>query len=182
MNKLKIKIGLHEFEGEGSEDYLSKKFAEFKELVEKTTVSTPAKADPRSHVLPALGKSSEASPMGGELKDLFAIDMENQRLTLRVHVDDSDGKVQQVGDVMLMLLYGYKMTFQIEEVGAVATGKAIKNACGQNARVDHGTLPLVANGFITRHGSGRSTTYGLTPKGVMRAEALIRDAIAKIHG
>ncbi|MDE2105887.1 MAG: hypothetical protein KGL39_52180 [Patescibacteria group bacterium] len=186
MTKIKMKVGIHEFEAEGSEEYLANKFEAFKELVEKLEAAPQKRqAAPGSAAAPAApapgGSEAEVLPIPDDLGSLFAVDVDKKRLSIRVHIDDSHGKNQQVGDALLMLLYAHKKIFQLEEVGAVPMGKAIKSAVGQNSRIDHAVAPLISGGFITRHGNGRATTYGLTPKGSIRAEAAIRDTLAKIQ-
>jgi hypothetical protein len=190
-HKLKMKIGIHEFDAEGPETYVNAKFEEFKSLVEKFSVPAPLSAPATGFGgFPSAGGAHAAAapaPAGGdaqispEMKEIFSIDLEGRKLALHVHIDDSNGKNQQVGDALLITLYGYRKIFNMEDVGSMTAAGVLKNALGQTIRIDNATVPLISSGFLTKNGVGRGMNYRLTFKGMAKADAVIKELLAKMR-
>jgi|SRR5579883_132703 len=187
-HRLKMKIGVHEFDAEGPQEYVDAKFEQFQALIEKfsapqAAATTPVIPQTQEGIPPAIPAVVPPPPLatgGVDLSQIFTIDADNKRLNLHVHIDDADGKNQQAGDAMLIVLYGYRKQFQVDELGAVQMSAVVKNAIGQTARPDLAAPTLVTGGYMTRNGTGRSTTYRITPKGMARAEAAIKATLAKM--
>lgn len=190
-HKLKMKIGIHEFDAEGPEAYVNAKFEEFKTLVEKFVVIPLPAAPAAGFVIPPSGGGVHAAvppaPAGGgaqispDMKEIFSIDLEGRKLALHVHIDDSNGKNQQVGDALLITLYGYRKIFNMEDVGSMTAAGVLKNALGQTIRIDNATVQLISSGYLTKNGVGRGMNYRLTFKGMAKAETVIKELVANMR-
>lgn len=184
--KLKIKIGLHEFEAEGPETYVNAKFDEFKALC--ASAPAPAQSPAQFALGAAQGKGASDStpkppPPPDALREIFSVNETKRTVSLRVLPElTANGKSAQVGEAMLLILYGYRKFFQVDEVGAMDMASAIRDSgLGQGARVDLANRSLTSDGLATKNGAGRGLNYRITNKGTIKAEALLNELFSKIQ-
>lgn len=124
---------------------------------------------------------AKTPPPPDSLKELFSVNDAKKTVSLRVIPDATNGKSYQVGDAMLLILYGYRKFFQVDEIAAMDMSAAIRDSgLGQGARVDLANRALTADGLATKNGAGRGLNYRITNKGTIRAESILSDLWAKV--
>ena len=160
--RLRVKLGLHEFEAEGPQDVVAAHFKTWQQLM----------APP-----PAAAPSAAPAPAPVAL-DIFAVDAPRKLLTLRVY---PTGKNQHA-DAAFLILYGYHECFprdgQAVDVARLKTALAASGY--RNARVDRTLAPHVSAGSVVKVGQRRGSTYQLTTAGYQRAAAMARTLQATI--
>ena len=173
-NRLKIKIGEHEFEAEGPVEIVQAQLAAFSELVSKIPASPPPK--PAEAAQPNAGEQQQQNGRngGGDQLNLDKIMRADGRLvSLTVSTED-------VADSALLLLYGQRHYRNNDSVtgGEVLDGL---RETGQNvSRIDYTLHRLAADGFVITTGSGRGRRYRLNNRGVQRAQELARELISNV--
>lgn len=163
--KLRVKIGPHEFEAEGPHHVVATHFETWKQLIAARPLSEGATAPPRA---------AAGTPAAGDLagRDIFAADSARQLITLQV----SPGGKTPYADAALLILYGYRQSFDQDGRGMLATRlKAAMAASGHGrARVDRTLARHLAARLVRRTGRRKGSTYELTPTGYQRAEGMAR--------
>lgn len=172
-NRLKIKIGEHEFEAEGPTEIVQAQLAAFAELVSKIPASPPPKpAEPTRETVeqPQNGGSNS----GTQQLNLDKIMRADGRLvSLTVSTED-------VADSALLLLYGQRHYRNNDSVtgGEVLDGL---RETGQNVtRIDYTLHRLAADGYVITTGSGRGRRYRLNNRGVQKAQELASELISNV--
>jgi hypothetical protein len=157
--KLKVKIGEHEFEAEGPVDVVKAQFETFKQLINPSTtpVTDALVAEP-----PFTLKNSDS---------LFS--MKDHRI-VTFNDPTKSGK-----DAILYILYGRKM-FQINDP---ATGGEIKRglvASGYSgAEISRRLRELCVEKLTVPSGSHRAKRYQLTPEGLSKIQAELRETVIR---
>ncbi len=169
LNKLRIKIGDHEFEAEGPPEVVQAQLAAFKELVAST---------------PALRKQNES--VTDEVQDTQAQRQPNAPLTLD-KIIKIDGRVasltaqpNSLEDALLLLLLGQK-TFRNNDG---VTGGEIVNGLKVSGQSNDGTprilKKLASEGSVIITGAHRGKRYRLTNQGVSKAQEVAKGVIALV--
>lgn len=164
--KLKIKIGVHEFEAEGPQEAVERQFEAFKELVASQPSPPPPKeTPPKPQVTPSPPNGGPEGPRGGLRLDAI--------MRVEGRVVSLTATPQEVGEAALLILLGQK----IQRTNDTPTGAEIADGLRQSGytirdRVRTILDGFVAEGLVMRIGSGRSTRYRLTNIGIPRAEAI----------
>jgi hypothetical protein len=157
--RLRVKIGSHEFEAEGSHQVVATHFEAWKQLLAQhapagSPVAVPAYA---AGALPA-----------GDIRDLFNTDVRRNMVTLRVPVS------AQVPDaeVALLIIYGYGQCFGGDgrEVPVTRLKEALAASGHRCDRIDRTLAGYVAAALLKKKGQRKGTAYALTPAGYQRAE------------
>ena len=161
LAKLRVKIGLHEFEAEGPHGVVAAHFKTWQQLI-----APPPAAPP-----PATAPSASPAPMPAAL-DIFAADPARRLVTLRVY---PTGKNQHA-DAAFLILYGYHECLPTDGQAVDVTRlKAALAASGyRNARIDRTLASHVSAGSVAKVGHRRGSTYQLTTAGYQRAAAMAR--------
>lgn len=179
-SKLHVRLGAAEFEAEGSEFQVREQFAMFVTLVQSGVI--PVAGIPASNSEPIDGvEESEPEAPGSENKRQ---ETNAEALARRVFTE-KDGVVSllalpngesEQADTILLCLYGFQKILAHDTVTTVALAKAVKQSGIALDRLDRVIAPFIGK-FITRSGSRRGTRYGLTNRGVARAEEVMQATV-----
>jgi hypothetical protein len=171
-NRLKIKIGPHEFEAEGSPELVQEQFKIFKEMVEKAALAPaphpqiPTSMAPKPSTIPA----HESETAENSLHKIMQFDDSERIVSLTVRPNSAE-------DAVLLILLGQKWMLSHETVTGGAIMEGIVATGGlQVARVDRLLEKLGRDGYVIVLGERRSKTYRLTNSGVNKAKE-IADAL-----
>ena len=165
--KLHIKIGAHEFNGEGSEDSIRKDFAEFKSIIE----SLGAQPTQRQFQLPPLnGAEPGDNPDPESLDRIYLVDPKQKLVSLKVHPQTSD----KARDAMLLVVHGYSTKLGLEDVPVGHIKQGMKQTGIKVDRVDKLALKYINAGYLNKGGSGKGSRYRITNSGVVKATELAK--------
>ncbi|MGD0945972.1 MAG: hypothetical protein ABSA52_00960 [Candidatus Binatia bacterium] len=148
--KLRMKIGVHEFEAEGPRDLVTAQLETWKHLA--GLYAAAATAD---------GRTAAGDPA---LRPPFAADAERKLIRLRV----SPSGQRRNADAALLILYGYHTWFAAtdeEEVPATRLKAALAASGHRPKRLDRVLAPHLAAGLVSKSGRHRHETYALTISG-----------------
>lgn len=171
--KLHIKVGEHEFNGEGPEESIKRDFELWKELI-----SIPVKAAPDQPNTSVAFGGAAASISTSQLTDadidqlsrIFLSDDKRNLVTLRAlpRTDNRDS------DSMLLILYGYLNMRQQHEVTVTQLKSALRQSGCMVDRVDRVASKARSSGWINKGGLGKGGRYSLTNAGIDAAKAKVQ--------
>lgn len=173
-HRLKMKIGPHEFEAEGTDKFVQKQFEAFKELVSGFPPTAPAQqiqsAPARGETVP---QASNATSNGKRLSKIMRV--EDRVVSLTVHPGN-------IYEAIMLLLYGQKELRQNESVtGAeVMEGLASTGGFSSVTRVDRYLESLAGGGDVIVIGEHRAKRYRLTNAGYTHAATLADNLAASV--
>ena len=157
--KLRMKVGVHEFEAEGPRDVVIAQLETWRQLAGLGTAS---------------GASDGRTAAAGDpaLQHVFTVDATQKLLTLRA----SPNGRRRNGDAALLILYGYRAYFAAdgEAVPATRLKAAFAASRYRMQRVDRALAPHMASDWVRRSGRHTHQTYFLTTTGCQHAAALAR--------
>ncbi len=171
--KLQIKIGAHEFNGEGPEESVRRDFAEFKSLIELVAAAQPA---PKQSNKPKGEDSGNGNGGNGvdevdteQLDRLFLVDPKQKLVSLKIHPHTSD----RDRDAMLLIVFGYlkKLALQDAPVGNIKQG--LRQTGIRVDRIDKLALKYVNAGYLSKGGTGKGSRYRITNSGMTKANELM---------
>ena len=168
QNKLRIKIGDHEFEAEGPSEIVQAQLAAFKELLANPQAHTKQAETPESQTQnsPASVKSA---PNGPPALDKI-IKVEGRVVSLTAHTNSLE-------DALMLLLLGQK-TFRSND--GVTGSELVDGLKRSGQSTDHmgRTLEKIASeGSIIITGAHRGKKYRMTNQGVTKAQQIARGVI-----
>jgi hypothetical protein len=171
-NKLKIKIGDHEFEAEGPPDVVQAQFAAFKELVTSAVATaTPRNTQNTSPPGTKQDQDKTGSSDGLLLDKIMKVDGRVVSLTARA---------PSLSDAILLVIFGQKHFRSNDGI----TGGEIIDGLRQSGqavdRIDRTLEKLAAEGLIIKLGTGRASRYRMTNLGVSKAQEVARDVIGLV--
>lgn len=163
--KLHIKVGTHEFQGEGPEEAVKKNFDDWKSMIASMGQSTSTST---SVAKPTDGTLSQIALEGGQLTRLFLLDEKKGLATLRLlpRGDDRDA------DAVLLILHGFQRLRDQVEVPVTQLKPALKQSGCNIDRVDAVVAKYLRDGFLNKGGSGKGGRYSLTNSGTQKAVSL----------
>lgn len=165
--KLKVKIGEHEFEGEGREASVRRDYADFLRRLPK---DEPEKTPLPSHTPPKLEQNSNIQK--GQFDRISKMDNEVISLTALPQTGES-----AKADAALLLLLAYKNN-AVNVVGTTALVKGINQSGHQVDRLDRILEPYRRDGLVIRAGKKKGTTYQLTNKGEIKAKEIMDNLLS----
>lgn len=176
--KLKVKIGQHEFEAEGSQEAVERQFQTFSELV-KLPVPVPSQDTPKT-LISKVGENSAQSNSTMTFSDaldammvkkIFHLDGDIVSLTVLPRTEDRDA------DAALVILFGYQFCASNPTVSGDQIYTSLKQSGITVDRVDRLIKPFVesATPLVLKRGIRRGVKYRLTNQGVARAKALAEE-------
>ncbi len=170
-NRLKIKIGEHEFEAEGPVDIVQAQLAAFTELVSKLP-ATPQKPTQRT---PA--SSEDKSKGGGNGDDQLSLEKimraDGRLISLTV-------RAETVADAALLLLFGQRHFRANDSVTGGEILDGLRESGQPVPRIDGTLLRLSDDGLVITIGERRARRYRLTNTGIARAQEVARALISLV--
>jgi hypothetical protein len=165
--KLKMKIGQHEFDAEGPIDIVQSQFAAFKELISGLPL-TPAPQIPEAATKEKLVPISSA-PLSIE-----------RILKTEGRVVSLTARCESIDEAVLLILFGQKELRLNQE----ATGSEIMDGLTRSGyrigRVDNLMNKLTKEGSVITIGIHRGRRYRLTNLGVTKASEVAKEVIATV--
>lgn len=170
QSKVKLKVGVHEFEAAGPPEEVRAQLALWKEMVQAGTVAAPE--PPKSPV--ALGTDlvrERGEPLTeAQLMRIFSIDASRQIVRLQIPVDGE----RRHRDSILLIVYGFLKGLSNEWTKVTALRYSLEDSGLPPPRISDVTAPLVAEGLMKKMGTAKGGKYSLTARGVREAETLIK--------
>ncbi|MBI4480091.1 MAG: hypothetical protein HY651_08725 [Acidobacteria bacterium] len=174
--RLKVKIGVHEFDAEGPPDQVAAQFQVWKELIS----ANPVQPDTQQKRI-APGIPSELITEGRTREgfavpwDIFSIDSDKDLMTLRVHPPAGDTRD---ADAILLVMYGYRRAGNegqgIAEVPVTKLKESLDVSGIRIARIDRAAAPHLKAGYLLKAGRGKGGIYRLTNTGHAKADEMAR--------
>jgi hypothetical protein len=172
--RLKIKVGLHEFEAEGDRDTVQEQFKLWKELISITPTPPPPQPqiEPRPYELQPLPPPPKLDLAFTDtaLDKIMKVDNRIVSMTIRP---------KTIEDAILLLLYGQKILRANDSV----TGSEILDGLTATGGLSFGRIDRLLEkagetGDAIVTGERRSKRYRLTNAGMSKARQLASDLIA----
>lgn len=172
--RLKVKVGVHEFEAEGPSDQVSAQFQAWKELIAATTATAP-QGGRRMITLPADSVEEVKTPDGRAATwDIFGVEDEDL-MTLKVHPPDGDTRDS---DAILLVMYGFRKAGNegagMPEVPVTKLKESLDRSGIRIARIDRAAAPYLKAGYLLKAGRGKGGIYRLTNTGYAKSEDMAR--------
>jgi hypothetical protein len=164
-NRLKIKIGDHEFEAEGSPEAVQSQFDAFKELIAKV----PA-------VAPKVVTQPPATPPVSQTETLIF----DKIMRIDGRIVSLTARPNALEDSLLLLLLGQRQYRSNDSVTGSEVIDGLEHSGIRVARVDRNLEKLATQGDVIKIGIGRASRYRLTNPGMAKAQAVARDLIAQL--
>lgn len=160
--KLHIKVGPHEFQGEGTEESVKSAFEDWKALI-----ASHAKPDAAPSTQNSAGSVRDQRSLdNGQQEKLFLHDGKKRITTLRV-LPRGENR-----DALLLVLLGFKQVQGQDEVPVTQLKPALKQSGCNVDRVDAVAAKHLRDGLINKGGMGKGGRYSLTNSGVERATSI----------
>lgn len=175
--RLKIKLGMHEFEAEGPVQVVQAQFAAFKELVAvlPTMPPPPMTSAPTATERPQMESAdTDRAPAKPDVDAKLdkIMKLENRTVSLTARPDSPENAV-------LLMLYGQKILRANDAVTGAEVMQGIANTGGlQIPRADRMLDKLSGNGDVIVIGERRSRRYRLTNAGLAKARQAANDLLA----
>jgi hypothetical protein len=168
--KLHIKVGPHEFHGDGPEEAVKKSFEDWKSLI----ASTPAVEISKDVLNQSLrGNGSITRRDGDLLAKLFLLDEKRGIVTLRI-LPRGD---EREADAALLVLFGFREMKEQDEVLVTQLKPALKQSGCNVDRVDAVVAKYQREGLINKGGSGKGGKYSLTNSGIEKASSIAQSLL-----
>jgi hypothetical protein len=171
--RLRMKIGVHEFEAEGDQESVERQFALWREMVTATPSQLPS-PPPRDPPPPGNGGLGPVLPvpLGGVdpsgFEKIIRRDGKSLSLSVLPHGDN------RVADAALVLMIAHKAYNQLDQVGGGALLEGLQQSGYDLDRVDRAIERYIPE-FILRSGVRRAVKYRLSNPGLNRAINLARE-------
>jgi hypothetical protein len=177
-SRVKMRIGTHEFEAEGSPEIVQQQLEAFKSLL----LAQPAPASAEQQTGPQTSSTEEteaAAPSAAALSQSVHVRLEN--------ILHADGRVVSltalpgtVEEAALLIMLGQKDLRN----NVSATGQEIGDGLAQSGkptqRVDRIMEKHIREALVLRTGLGRGTRYRLTNQGASKALSIARELIGTL--
>jgi hypothetical protein len=165
--KLKIKIGEHEFEAEGPTEVVQAQFAIFKELI--ASAPAPKKEEATETVQHQSAATNNSGTLA--LEKIVRVDGRVISLTARTN---------SVADAAMVLLLAQRVLRNNETVTSSEVVDGLRTSGHVVSRVDSVMDKLASDGHVIKIGARRATRYRLTNQGVTRGQEIARGVIALV--
>jgi len=166
--RLKIKVGEHEFEAEGSEEAVQRQFEVWKDLI----ADAPRQKGTNPASDPPQPKASEGAP--------------DVQLSLD-KIMRAEGRIisltappELAPEAALLILLGQKQLRSNEAVTGAEMMDGLHQSGFRMARADRLLDNLASGGLVIRSGAHRGTRYRLSNTGLTRAQGIARDVLGRI--
>jgi len=178
IQKLRVKIGPHEFEAEGPSEVVQAQFEAWRELIVASTSAQGASSDLGSGGTDPDPEPDEEQPEenGGEraldplVLQAFERDRQGRMVTLR-YLPQSQ---RRDADAAVALLYGFQLLLNNDRVLVGTLKDALQRSGIQPGRIDKTLDVYVRRGLVLKGGRGPGGRYSLSNQGRNKAEEVIR--------
>jgi hypothetical protein len=166
--RLKVRLGSHEFEAEGTEEVVKDQFALFLTAAQSATVNVPE--TPSAHS----SKSEGASTLGeaDDIERLWNRAFKRKEDQLSLH--GLPETKSQNADSLVLLIYGYHELLKQDSVQSTTLMDAAKQSGLRIDRIDR-NIPTAYNQYVIRGGNGKGSRYSLNNRGLAYAQSLLED-------
>jgi hypothetical protein len=163
-HRVKVRLGIHEFEAEGTEESVNKQY----EMFLQTAQLVPAAPIKGTNGRAASDPADPADPE--ELDALWnrAYRYENDIVSLHVLPQTDAANA----DAIVVILYGFRVLQKLDTVSSTTLMEAAKQSGLRIDRIDR-ALPAAYNAFVIKGGNGRGSRYSLNNRGLARAQELL---------
>ena len=173
--KVRLKVGVHEFEGEGERQDIDALFSQWRELIDKVGNSAvEAKGGSAGTEMRRETGAEEVSSL--QLEQIFLADEKRDLVMLR---SLPTGEARYA-DAVLLVLYGFRRFREQDEVLVTVLKSSLEASGSSPARIDRITEPLIREGLLLKGGKAKGGKYRLTTKGVARAEELTQQILGQL--
>lgn len=178
-HRLRMKVGPHEFEAEGTPDEVNRQFDLWKQLI-AAAPAAPNNAQP----VPPLGAATttpdvpaaSGQPDPAPVPDIFVADARKGIVSLRIHPPGES----RDADAGLLLVYAFRRLLDVEQVLAGHLKDALELSGIRVDRIDRTIGAYHQAGLLMKSGFGKGGKYSLTLTGLQRAERLARELAAQL--
>lgn len=176
--KLRVKVGIHEFDAEGPKDEVNARFEAWQEMIR-------APAQPAGVTLRTTGTVTNPIPtveaplpriQSLEAVRVFSVDERRDLVTLRIHPQGETADA----DAVLVLVYGYLEMLDIDEVQVTKLTQSVRKSGLRADRIDRAAAPHVRSNLLIKTGTGKGGRYTLSNTGRERAEALVKELYSRV--
>jgi hypothetical protein len=168
--KLRLKIGVHEFEAEGPRDLVVEQLDTW---MQAAGLAAPSAGDRAGGAAECAERAPAADNRPPALRDVFRVDPERRLVTLRVRLNGR----RRNADAALALLHGFDICLGTGDGAATPAGhlrEALTASGHRLRRLDRVLAASVAAGLVHKGGRHKHETYALTASGSRHADRLVR--------
>lgn len=173
--RLKLKVGVHEFEAEGTEDAVQKQLDIWRELIASPSSSPPAAASPPPYVPPLPPPPFDA---GGDDRARYSKIFKHEGRVVALTVPTLTGE-SATADALVVLLLGQKIYNASDSVTGQELSDGMTMSGLRVSRVDRSWGSHIPH-FVIKSGEGRATRYRLNIPGAQRARELAEQLLAQV--
>lgn len=173
--KLRIKIGVHEFEAEGPSKEVKAQFEAWKELIASLPISSPPASEAVGKLPPYV---AEVKTREGSMApwDIFSVDDKRKLITLKVHPTGE----RRDADAALLALYGYKQIYTRDEVLVTKLKESLEVSGLRPERIDRTLSAHTKAGLVLKTGRSKGSKYRLTNTGFDYADNMARELFGQL--
>jgi hypothetical protein len=178
--KVRVKLGHHEFDAEGSREDVTALFTAWREATGAPPPPAPRPDGDITSIEQNTGGNAdpsngepEAPPTPSKLKRVFSISKSGV-VQLIVPLGDK----AEVSDAALLALYGYSSMQGTEDVSALRVTASLRDSGYPVKRIDRPIQGHLDGGLVLAIGKGKGRRYRITAKGMRRAQDLV-DGLAR---
>jgi hypothetical protein len=174
-SKLDLKVGAHEFHAEGREEFVRAQLEEWKQLIAAQGAPAVGGRDQASAKdladagVPSVAPMPARPPEPGNLDRILRSDERTVSARFLPQTAERDA------DVLVLVLYGYKVLKNQHEVPVTQLKAALKQSGCAVDRVDRVAGKYLGQGLLQKGGMGKGGVYRLTNVGEERARQVINE-------
>lgn len=178
IHKLRVKIGPHEFEAEGSEPSVQEQFQSFKDLISTVQAAPPASSQTSELSSDTTKDESDtvdenSNNLQRKLSILFDHDAKRGLVTLRIL---RSGK-ERNAESFLLVIYGYYLLRNEEEVPVTKLKASLTQSGIGIDRLTKPATQYVNSKMILKIGKAKGGKYRLTNTGRAEAKKLLEETL-----
>lgn len=180
LHRLKVKVGIHEFEAEGSHETVAAMFEAWKALVEaeaKASLPQPSQSGIKPKLPATVMEVKTKDGMFAAPWDIFDCDEKQKVCTIRVHPVGEN----RDADAALLVLYGGKRSFEQQDMPVTKLKEALEVSGLRPERIDRTLAAYIKAGYVMKAGRAKGGRYRLTNTGYARADELARALFEKLE-
>ncbi|MGD1214763.1 MAG: hypothetical protein ABR861_07230 [Terriglobales bacterium] len=167
--RLKAKVGEHEFDAEGPVDVVQRQYEAWKALIASTSKQSHVTTEQQQNQVAPLKPADNPETIA--MQKILKVDGRIVSLTV---------KPESEGIAALLVLLGHKLSKNSDTVTASELRVGMEHSGYRFARVDRLMQPLCDEGLVIKIGTKKATRYRLINPGLARAMAEAEKAIGTV--